>query len=108
MHRPLSDQALDNLRLLELIRAAWVASGGIYGSPRVVRDLPEAGETVGKNRVARLMKEHRIRAILGYKRPRHRTGKPAAVAPNRLKRQFTVDRPDAAWVTDISYIRPWD
>jgi transposase InsO family protein len=24
---------------------------------------------------------------------------------NLLKRQFTVDRPDAAWVSDITYIR---
>ncbi len=108
VHRPLSDQALDNLRLLELIRASWIASGGIYGSPRVVRDLREAGETMGENRVARLMKEHKIRAIRGYKRPRHRAGKLAAVAPNRLKRQFTAEQPDAAWVTDITYIRTWE
>jgi len=33
--------------LLELIRSSWIASGGIYGSPRVVRDIREAGETVG-------------------------------------------------------------
>jgi len=108
VHRPLSEQALENRRLLELIRASWIASGGIYGSPRVVRDLREAGERVGENRVARLMKENKIRAIRGYKRPRHRAGKPAVLAPNRLKRQFTVARPDAAWVTDITYIRTWE
>jgi putative transposase len=108
VHRPLSERALENRRLLELIRASWVASGGIYGSPRVVRDLREAGERVGKNRVARLMKDNKIRAIRGYKRPRHHGGKPAAVAPNRLARKFTVTRPDAAWVTDITYIRTWE
>ena len=27
--------------------------------------------------------------------------------PNRLQRQFTVSRPDEAWVTDITYIRTW-
>jgi putative transposase len=108
VHRPLSERALENRRLLELIRASWVASGGIYGSPRVVRDLREAGERVGENRVARLMKDNKIRAIRGYKRPRHHGGKPAAVAPNRLARKFTVTRPDAAWVTDITYIRTWE
>jgi len=30
------------------------------------------------------------------------------IAPNRLQRQFTVDRPDSAWVTDITYIRTWE
>jgi putative transposase len=54
------------------------------------------------------MKGHKIRAIRGYKRPRHRAGKPAVVAPNRLKRKFTVARPDAVWVTDITYIRTWE
>ena len=33
---------------------------------------------------------------------------PSVIAPNRLQRQFTVDRPDSAWVTDITYIRTWE
>ena len=28
--------------------------------------------------------------------------------PNLLKRQFTVSRPNKAWVTDITYIRTWE
>ena len=32
---------------------------------------------------------------------------PSQIAPNRLQRQFTVERPDVAWVTDITYIRTW-
>jgi putative transposase len=27
--------------------------------------------------------------------------------PNRLQRNFTVDQPNRAWVTDITYIRTW-
>jgi putative transposase len=30
-----------------------------------------------------------------------------AGATNRLNREFTVDAPDQAWVTDITYIRTW-
>ncbi|MBB5191832.1 putative transposase [Silvimonas terrae] len=29
------------------------------------------------------------------------------LAPNHLNRCFTVDQPDKAWVTDITYIRTW-
>ena len=46
--------------------------------------------------------------MLGYKKPRHLVGMPSVIAPNRLQRQFTVDRPDSAWVTDITYIRTWE
>jgi putative transposase len=54
------------------------------------------------------MRDHRIRAIRGYKKPRHLVGVPSVIAPNRLQRQFTVDQPDSAWVTDITYIRTWE
>jgi len=41
------------------------------------------------------------------KAPRAIAGRPSIIAPNRLQRQFTVERPDHAWVTDITYIRTW-
>jgi len=106
-HKPLSERAVEDNRLLELIKASYQASGGIYGSPRVYRDLRESGEQISRKRIARIMREHRIRAIRGYRAPRHRTGKPSIVAPNRLEQDFTVSRLDAAWVTDITYIRTW-
>ena len=30
------------------------------------------------------------------------------VAPDHLRQQFEVVRPDAAWVTDITYIRTYE
>ncbi len=107
IHEPLSARAIEDERLLELIRESYVASGRIYGSPRVFLDLREAGEYIGRKRVARIMREHGIRAIRGYKTPRHLISVPSVIAPNRLQRQFTVERPDVAWVTDITYIRTW-
>ena len=34
-------------------------------------------------------------------------GKPSVLIPNLLKRQFTATKPNAAWVTDITYSRIW-
>ena len=65
------------------------------------------GELVNKKRVARLMREHNIRAIYGYKVPRKIYGRPSIISPNLLQRQFDLDQPDHAWVTDITYIRTW-
>ena len=102
IHKPLSDRAIEDERLLGLIRASYTASGGIYGSPRILLDLREAGEYIGKKRVARIMRSHGIRAIRGYRMPRNVISMPSVLAPNRLQRQFTVPWPDHAWVTDIT------
>ena len=107
LKQPLSKRAQEDARLLKLIRASFAASHGIYGAPRVFLDLREAGETCSKHRVARLMREHQLRALHGYRTRRLAVGKPSVLIPNLLKRQFTVTQRNKAWVTDITYIRTW-
>jgi putative transposase len=104
---PMSNRAKEDVRLLRLIRASFVASHGIYGAPRVFLDLREAGETCSKHRVARLMRQNNLHALHGYRTKRMAVTKPSVLIPNVLQRQFTVTRPNTAWVTDITYIRTW-
>lgn len=94
VHKPMSDRAIEDQRLLGVIRDSYVASGGVYGARRVFGDLREVGETCGKHRVEKIMHQHKIKAIRGYKAPRRIVGRPSIVAPNRLERKFTVDMPD--------------
>jgi putative transposase len=101
------DHAKEDTRLLVLIRASYLASRGVYGARRVFGDLREAGESCGLHRVERLMRKHKIKAVRGYKSPRAIVGRPSVIAPNHLQRAFTVDAPNTAWVTDITYIRTW-
>ncbi len=108
LQKPLSKRAVEDERLLKLIQESYVASGGTYGSPMVFQDLREQGERCGVHRVARIMRQAGIRAEIGYKRRVFKGGKPAIVADNHLKRQFTVDEPDKVWVTDITYIRTYE
>jgi putative transposase len=107
LQKPVSNRAQEDVRLLRLIRASFAASHGIYGSPRVFLDLREAGETCSKHRVARLMRVNKIRALHGYRRRSYSATKPSALIPNLLQRNFTVAKPNSAWVTDITYIRTW-
>ena len=107
LHKPDSDRALEDQRLLCLIRDSHEGSGRVYGSPRVFLDLREVGERCGRHRVARIMRAHKIKAVLGYKTHRHIAGRPSIVAPDRLERAFTVEAPNTAWVSDITYIRTW-
>ena len=108
MRTPKSRRAKEDELLLGKIRMSYQASDGVYGSPRVHRDLREDGEGCGEHRVARLMRINGLRAIRGYKKPRYRAGKPALVAPNRLEQNFVVDAPDRVWATDITYIRTFE
>jgi putative transposase len=108
LRQPLSDRGREDLRLLGLIRSFYAESGRLYGSPRIHKDLKEFGEHCGEKRVARLMHQDGIRAQRGYKRPRHKSGPPAVVAPDRVKRQFSIAQPNQVWVTDITYIRTYE
>lgn len=103
--RPRSRRAIANERLTGLIKQFWLESGGIYGYRKIHSDLRSVGEPCGKHRVRRLMRAAGLRAQVGYRRPRQRSGPASIVAPNRLQQQFTVAEPNEVWVTDITYIR---
>jgi len=53
------------------------------------------------------MRESYLRARHGYRTRGWSVGRPSAVVPNLLQRQFTVTRRNKVWVTDITYIRTW-
>jgi len=108
MKEPESVRRREDRRLIGLIRDFHEASDQAYGSPRITRDLRESGERCNEKRVARLMRQEGMRAKVGYKRPRYKTGRPALVAINRLDQNFDAPSPDYAWVTDITYIRTWE
>jgi putative transposase len=70
LHQPNSNRAIQDDRPMGLIRDSYVASGGVYGSPRVFADLREAGEKSRKHRVERIVRNHKIKAIRSYKSPK--------------------------------------
>lgn len=105
LKQPVSARGREDLRLLGLIRQSWQDSGGAYGSPRITDDLKDHGELVSEKRVARIMREHRIRALGRGPRRRYKFGKPAHIAPNRLEQDFLVNEANRVWSTDITQIR---
>ena len=104
-HKPRSKRSRADERLTGLIKQFWLESGGVYGYRKIYSDLREVGERCGKNRVYRLMKVAGLRAQVGYRRPRAKAGTVSVLAPNRLQQQFSVARPNEAWVSDITHIR---
>ena len=105
LSKPFSDRAIEDQRLLKRIKAFYVASGGIYGSPWIHRDLRDKGESCSLHRVAKIMRENKLKAQIGYKRRYIKGGKSGKIADNILDRQFNPKAPNHAWVSDITYIR---
>jgi hypothetical protein len=102
---PRSAREIEDERLTGLIKQFWLESGGIYGYRKIQRDLRDIGERCGKHRVRRLMKQAGLKAQVGYRRPRIKSGLASVVAPNRLQQQFVVAQPNETWVSDITHTR---
>mgnify|MGYP001195401729 CR=1 FL=1 len=101
-----SARALQTRAIREKIANVHAASRGTYGSPRVTVSLHEQGEAVGRNRVARLMREAGLRGRQA-RRYRVRTTDSAhndPIAPNLLAKAASPTKPDQIWVTDITYV----
>lgn len=104
--RPLSPRAVAGRRLIEEMRAIHEESDGTYGSPRMRSELPARGHTVGRHRVARLMREAHLRGSI-KQRYRAPSGRRAvgAVARKVLNRDFIPSAPNHVWAGDITYVR---
>ena len=95
-----------NVVLLADIRRIHKGKRRVYGSPRIHDHLQKTGVRCGRKRIERLMRENDIRAKQGkkYKPVTTDSDHNLPVAPNILNRQFQRDRPNEAWVADITYI----
>jgi transposase InsO family protein len=103
---PAGPRAASNAVLRAEIARIFLAKRCRYGAPRMTAELRRQGWTVGKNRVARLMAEaglagRRARRWLPRTTEIDPASKPAA---NVVARHFAPARPDAVWVTDITYL----
>ena len=105
--RPLSPRARADVELTAQIEVVHRDSRGTYGAPRIHAELAAQGISIGRKRVARLMRAARLR---GVSRRKFRTtvrDETARPAPDLVDRQFTAAGPDRLWVADITYVPTW-
>jgi putative transposase len=78
-----------------------------YGSPRVHAELRLGqGIRVGRTRVERLMRAHRIVGVHRRRRSGCTVRDPAEQpSVDLVERRFSADRPDALWVSDVTQHR---
>jgi len=71
----------------------------------MVKQLRKEGFDIGRNRVRRMMKQLRLRVKMRRKyRVTTDSHHPWPVADNVLNRDFNPQRPNQAWVSDITYV----
>jgi transposase InsO family protein len=103
--RPESERTKSNRRLLVEIRAIHTESRRTYGSPSIWDQLQKSGQSVGRHRVARLMRANGIRAKTVKKwRATTDANHKLPLAANTLDRQFSVSAPNRVWAGDITYV----
>lgn len=96
---------MKNLILVDLIKTIFEESKQTYGSPRITIELRKLGHHVSRPKVARLMKQEGLKSKVKRKyRVTTDSDHKFPVAPNLVKRNFTPDKINKVWVSDITYI----
>jgi putative transposase len=105
-----SERSLEDERLLAKIRKIFEENYECYGVRRMHAALLRDGERVGRDQVARLMRQAGIRGAKRRGKPWRTTiSDPAAEkAADLVKRDFTAVAPDRLWVGDVTYLRTWE
>ena len=98
-------RAIENRELLILIKEIYAESKQRYGSPKILLELEKRGYQYGHNRVARIMRKNNIKSKVVKKfRPKGKVIQANEAVSNVLDRRFNWEKPNQAWVTDITYI----
>ena len=106
--RPPSTRRLRHEALMPVLMALWVANYRVYGAHKLWKTAVCAGHIVGRDQVATLMRELGIHCVRRGRRVFTTRPDPAAARPADLvKREFTAQRPNALWVTDLTYVATW-
>jgi putative transposase len=97
----------------ELVKEIYAARDGyrrVYGVRKTWKELKRREVEIGRDRVARLMRQEGLEGVRRGKRKRTTIPDEAALerARDLLQRDFTATAPNEKWVCDITYLRTWN
>jgi len=108
--RKSSRRELADRELLLEIEAARSGRRRVYGARKTWKELKRREVAVGRDQVARVMRQHGLAGKLRGCKMRTTIPDEAAVdaARDLLQRDFSATRPNQKWVADITYVRTWN
>lgn len=105
-HAAPSARAVRDVVMMQILLALWVTNRKVYGAHKLWKAAGRAGHDIGRDQVARLMRELGIEGVSRLRKKVFTTVQDpdATRAPDLVNRHFKADRPDALWVTDLTYV----
>ena len=90
------------------IRRVYTEHFGVYGVRKVWRQLRREGVAVARCTVARLMRRLGLQGAVRGRRAKTTHSVVQGERPDdRVNREFKVSRPNALWVSDLTYVATW-
>jgi putative transposase len=102
--RPESNRSKERKILSEKIKTIYENGRKTDGSVRIHAVLREDNESSSRPRVAGIMRELGLQGKGTVKQKNTDSKHPHAIAENKLERKFDVEKPNWAWVADLTYI----
>ena len=103
LHREISEQELENMKLAELIKEYDERFNHILGYRRMTSWINHFNHTNYKQkRERRIMKKLGIHSVFRKKKKKYTSSKPETVAENKLGRDFCATAPNEKWATDVT------
>jgi putative transposase len=90
------------------IQRVWDQNHQVYGAEKVWKQLNREGVEVARCTVERLMREMGLEGVVRGRRARTTVpGDDAARPMDLVERDFTAERPNQLWVSDLTYVATW-
>jgi putative transposase len=106
--RPPSARTLRDSVLAPQLHKLWMDNFRVYGARKLWRAARRAEMDVGRDQVARLMRQLDIRGVNRSKKVRTtRPDQAATRHPDLVDRQFNAESPNQLWVTDLTFVPTW-
>ena len=106
--RPVSKRAQRTKKIRASVRQVFDENHAVYGAVKITKALAnrEEHESACRNTVARAMKDLGLksRVFKAFTPTTTKSDPTKRPAPNSLDRDFSAERPNQKWVTDITYL----